>query len=134
MTEHAQTETKKILVVDDERDVEWLFRQRFRREMRRGQLDFAFVFSGEEALGYLRQGGAAPVVLVLSDINMPGMTGLDLLQEIKKEHPALKVVMITAYGDERNYRTAMTYGADDYFTKPLDFAALKEKVVPRAAQ
>ncbi len=120
---------EKILVVDDEPDVEWLFRQRFRREIRAGQFGFAFVLSGEEALGYLRRGGAADIVLVLSDINMPGMTGLDLLQAVKDEYPALKVMMITAYGDDRNYRAAMTYGADDYFTKPLDFTTLKEKMV-----
>lgn len=124
------SEKKRILIVDDEPDVEWLFRQRFRREIRAGKLDLTFALSGEEALGHLREGGAADVVLVLSDINMPGMTGLDLLKRLKEEFPGLKVMMITAYGDERNYQTAMTYGADDYFTKPLDFDALKEKVVP----
>ncbi|NBC00800.1 MAG: response regulator [Bacteroidetes bacterium] len=122
--------TEKILIVDDERDVEWLFRQRFRRELRRGELDFAFAFSGAEALRYLRSGSAAGVVLVLSDINMPGMTGLELLKHIKAEHPELKVVMITAYGDERNHQRALSYGADDYFTKPIDFESLKQQVAP----
>ncbi len=125
-----ETTTEKILIVDDERDVEWLFRQRFRRELRRGELDFTFAFSGEEALRYLRSGRAAGVVLVLSDINMPGMTGLELLKHIKAEHPELKVVMITAYGDEHNHQTALSYGADDYFTKPIDFDVLKEQVAP----
>lgn len=126
----AAPTTEKILIVDDERDVEWLFRQRFRRELRRGELAFAFAFSGDEALRYLRDGGAAGLVLVLSDINMPGMTGLELLKHIKAEHPELKVVMITAYGDEHNHETALSYGADDYFTKPLDFEALKKQVAP----
>ena len=125
-----ETTTEKILIVDDEQDVEWLFRQRFRRELRRGELDFTFAFSGEEALRYLRSGRAAGVVLVLSDINMPGMTGLELLKHIKAEHPELKVVMITAYGDEHNHQTALSYGADDYFTKPIDFDVLKEQVAP----
>ena len=125
-----ETTTEKILIVDDERDVEWLFRQRFRRELRRGELDFTFAFSGEEALRYLRSGRAAGVVLVLSDINMPGMTGLELLKHIKAEHPELKVVMITAYGDEHNHQRALSYGADDYFTKPIDFDVLKEQVAP----
>ena len=125
-----KTTTEKILIVDDERDVEWLFRQRFRRELRRGELDFTFAFSGEEALRYLRSGRAAGVVLVLSDINMPGMTGLELLKHIKAEHPELKVVMITAYGDEQNHQRALSYGADDYFTKPIDFDVLKEQVAP----
>lgn len=127
---HDETATEKILIVDDEQDVEWLFRQQFRRELRRGELAFAFAFSGAEALRYLRDGGAAGVVLVLSDINMPGMTGLELLKHIKAEHPELKVVMVTAYGDEHNHQTALSQGADDYFTKPLDFEALKQQVAP----
>jgi len=125
-----ETTTEKILMVDEEEDVEWLFRQRFRRELRRGELDFAFAFSGEEALRYLRSGSAAGVVLVLTDINMPGMTGLELLKHIKAEHPELKVVMITAYGDEHNHQRALSYGADDYFTKPIDFESLKQQVAP----
>jgi len=126
----ADRTAEKILIVDDEQDVEWLFRQRFRRELRRGELQLAFVLSGEEALRYLRDGGAASVVLVLSDINMPGMTGLELLKQIKAEHPELKVVMVTAYGDEHHHQTALSYGADDYFTKPIDFEALKERMAP----
>ncbi len=121
-------EPQKILVVDDEPDVEWLFRQRFRRGIRAGAVAFAFAASAEAALGYLRQDAAADGVLVLSDINMPGMSGLELLRVLKTQYPALKIVLITAYGDERNRRTAMTYGADDYFTKPLDFSALRHHI------
>jgi CheY-like chemotaxis protein len=117
-----------ILVVDDEQDVQWLFRQRFRREVKAGQLSLQFAFSGKEALDYLQQGGAAHVVTVLSDINMPGMTGLELLQKIKTAYPDLKVIMITAYSDEYNYQTALASGADDYFTKPIDFSTLKRKI------
>lgn len=120
----------KVLVVDDEKDVEWLFRQRFRREVRSGELELAFAFSGQEALDYLRR-SAADVMLVLSDINMPGMTGLELLKTIKAEYPDLKVMMITAYGDGHNYDEAMRCGADDYFTKPLDFSTLKSKMTTR---
>jgi CheY-like chemotaxis protein len=118
----------KALVVDDEPDVQWLFQQRFRKELRQGLLQLRFAFSGEEALSYLRTGGAADVILALSDINMPGMTGIELLRRIKREHPDLKVHMITAYGDERNYQMAMAYGADGYVTKPIDFEMLKKEI------
>ena len=115
-----------VLVVDDEEDVQWLFKQRFRREIKAGALVFHFAFSGEEALGYLGQEGAASIVLVLSDINMPGMTGLDLLRTIKQDFTDLPVHMITAYGNEETYRKALAYGADGYLTKPLDFDQLKQ--------
>jgi CheY-like chemotaxis protein len=119
----------KILVVDDEKDVQFLFQQRFRREIKSGSIDFAFAFSGEEALDYLNQ-NAQEAVLILSDINMPGMSGLELLERIKKEFhkPPPKVMMITAYGDEENFNTAKRLGADDFLTKPVDFKLLKEKL------
>ncbi len=117
-----------ILVVDDEQDVQWLFKQRFRREVRAGHLSLQFALSGKEALDYLKRGGAAHVVTVLSDINMPGMTGLELLRQIKMAYPDLKVIMLTAYSDESNYQTALDCGADDYFTKPIDFSILKQKI------
>ncbi len=119
----------KILVVDDERDVEALFRQRFRKELRAGEVDFKFVFSAEEALDYLRQLSPFNLVLVLSDINMPGMTGLDLLKIIKEQFPHLQVFMISAYGDDENHKTAQSYGADDFVTKPVDFTHLKNKIL-----
>ena len=119
----------KILVVDDEKDVQILFEQRFRREMRNGEMEFAFAFSGEEALGYLKELNHE-AVLILSDINMPGMSGLELLRHIKEKHhePPPVVMMITAYGDADNYNTAMKLGADDFLTKPVDFSTLKEKL------
>lgn len=119
----------KILVVDDEKDIQPLFEQRFRKEIRNGEIAFEFAFSGEEALKYL-DGNRHEAVLILSDINMPGMNGLELLDRIKQEHklPPPFVMMITAYGDEDNYKRAMELGADDFLTKPVDFDELKEKI------
>ena len=119
----------KILVVDDEVDVQLLFKQRFRMEIKNEEMNFAFAFSGEEALVYLGKHNHE-AVLILSDINMPGMSGLDLLKEIKQKHknPPPVVMMITAYGDEENYNTAMKLGADDFLTKPVEFNILKEKL------
>jgi YesN/AraC family two-component response regulator len=114
-----------VLVVDDEADVQHLFKQYFRRDIRAGAIGFRFAFSGEEALSILEEQPAS-VVLVLSDINMPGMTGLDLLRSIKQHYAAVKVIMITAYGDEEKHTRAMRYGADGYLTKPIDFDELNE--------
>ena len=124
----------KILVVDDERDVQVLFEQRFRKEIKSGEMELVFAFSGEEALEYM-QANEHEAVLILSDINMPGMSGLELLQHIKEkyEKPPPIVMMITAYGDAENYNTAMRLGADDFLTKPVDFSALKEKLKTRIA-
>ena len=118
----------KVLIVDDEQDVELLFRQRFRKELREGDFNFHFAFTAESALNYLRTLQPFDVVLVLSDINMPGMNGLELLRLIKNDFPDLKVIMVTAYGDEANHQTAITYGADDFITKPVDFNFLKERI------
>lgn len=119
----------KILVVDDEKDVQDLFKQRFRREIKNGEMNFVFAFSGEEALAYLNQHDHE-VVLILSDINMPGMSGLELLDHIKHKYliPPPVVMMITAYGDAENYNMAKQLGADDFLTKPVDFTLLKEKL------
>jgi len=119
----------KILVVDDEKDMQTLFEQRFRKEIRNGEMEFVFAFSGEEALTYLNIHNHE-VVLILSDINMPGMSGLELLEHIKQKYskPPPTVMMITAYGDQENYDTAMSLGADDFLTKPVDFTLLKEKL------
>jgi CheY-like chemotaxis protein len=120
---------EKILVVDDERDIKTLFEQRFRKEIKSGELDFVFAFSGEEALSYMKDHDRE-AVLILSDINMPGMSGLELLKHIKEkyEKPPPIVMMITAYGDQENYNQAMQLGADDFLTKPVDFISLKEKL------
>lgn len=119
----------KILVVDDERDVQILFEQRFRKEIRNGEIELAFAFSGEEALSFM-QNHHQEAVLILSDINMPGMSGLELLEQIKQkyEKPPPVVMMITAYGDQENYNRAIQLGADDFLTKPVDFVTLKEKL------
>ena len=119
----------KILVVDDERDIQTLFEQRFRKEIRSAEMNFVFAFSGEEALQYI-QANEHEAVLILSDINMPGMNGLELLKRIKSKYatPPPIVMMITANGDDDNYQAAMKLGADDFLTKPVDFAYLKEKL------
>jgi CheY-like chemotaxis protein len=119
----------KILVVDDEQDVKTLFQQRFRKEIRNKELEFVFAFSGEDALK-LMNSMDQEAILILSDINMPGMTGLELLKTIKKKYlkPPPVVMIITAYGDEENRRTAKNLGADDFLTKPLDFTLLKTKL------
>ena len=119
----------KILVVDDETDVQALFEQRFRKEIKGGEMEFVFAFSGEDAITYLNS-HEHEAVLILSDINMPGMSGLDLLERIKKKgyKPPPVVMMITAYGDDENFNLAKDLGADDFLTKPLDFTALKEKL------
>ncbi|HEY9633203.1 MAG TPA: response regulator [Coleofasciculaceae cyanobacterium] len=119
----------KIMVVDDEVDVQLLFTQKFRREIKAGKIKFHFAFSGHEALEYLNSQDDGCVVLILSDINMPGMNGLELLKIIKDSFPQLKVYMITAYGDEQNYQVAMDYGADDYLHKPVEFDKLKERIL-----
>ena len=122
----------KILVVDDETDIQTLFEQRFRKEIRSGEMIFVFAFSGEDALKYLNA-HEHEAVLILSDINMPGMSGLDLLGHIKQKYhkPPPIVMMITAYGDAENYSLAKELGADDFLTKPVDFALLKEKLKPK---
>ena len=118
----------KILVVDDEHDVEPLFRMRFRREIRNGDIELIFAFSGEEALTQLSEHGKADVVLVLSDINMPGMTGLELLKKIKADPPPVPVCMMTAYDNDEYRGKAEDLECDGYVSKPIDFAALKEKI------
>ncbi len=120
----------KVMVVDDERDVEVLFRQRFRKELRQGKIVFQFAFSGEEAVEYLETNGATELVLILSDINMPGMNGLELLHIIKKRFPeAPRVFMITAYADDHSRAKAKKYGCDAYLTKPLDFEVLRQRIL-----
>ncbi len=123
----ADTPTR-ALVVDDETDVQFLFTQKFRREVRKGLLEFVFATSGEEALEKLRSGEAADVVVVLSDINMPGMSGLDLLATITSEFPDVEVYMVTAYDDGQLESTALQGGARGYLTKPIDFGTLKGEV------
>lgn len=119
----------KILVVDDEADVQPLFLQRFRKEIKTHEFEFDFALSGEAALDYLKE-KHSEIVLILSDINMPGMSGLELLSRIRHEYdvPPPVVMMITAYCDDENRKQAMNNGANDFLTKPLDFNLLKEKL------
>lgn len=119
----------KVMVVDDEEDIQYLFTQKFRKEIKAGQIHFCFSLSAEAALEYLENHKEASIVLILSDINMPGMNGIELLRIIKEKFPDLKVFMITAYEDENNHQTAMAYGADDYITKPVNFEVLKNKIM-----
>jgi CheY-like chemotaxis protein len=124
-----KTEKKmKFLVVDDEKDVEMLFRQKFRKEIRSGHLELEFAFSGQHALEILRSQKPPEVMYIFSDINMPGMTGLELLDQVKNDFPLIKVSMISAYGDTENYEKAMSSGAKEFFTKPIDFDSLKNEV------
>jgi CheY-like chemotaxis protein len=119
----------KILIVDDEADVQPLFLQHFRKELRQHDFEFDFALSGEEALEFMKK-EHSEIVLILSDINMPGMSGIDLLSKIRHDYhePEPIVMMITAYGDDENHRQAMENGANDFLTKPLDFNLLKEKL------
>jgi CheY-like chemotaxis protein len=117
-----------ILVVDDEPDVAELFRQRFRREVRQGTYVMHFAASGAEALDRLAGEIQPQLVAVLSDINMPGMDGLELLAEIKQRFPDLPVMMVTAYGDNERRRVAAEKGAAEFITKPVDFEQLKAQL------
>ena len=117
-----------ILIVDDEPDVAEMFRQRFRREARQGTYVLHFAASGEEALDKLEDGVRPELIVILSDINMPGMDGLSLLREIKTRRPDLPVMMVTAYGDEERRRQATEAGALQFLNKPVDFDMLKEEL------
>jgi CheY-like chemotaxis protein len=127
--------TVSILVVDDESDVAELFRQRFRREVRQGSYVMHFANSGEEALRKLASGIEPHLIVILSDINMPGMDGLELLGAIKQRFPDLPVMMVTAYGDDERRRRASELGAFEFITKPVDFDQLRAQLqnLPTAA-
>src|SRR5215510_14311145 len=120
-----------ILVVDDEPDVEMLFRQHFRRE---GRFTMQFARSGETALQRIADAADVSLILILSDINMPGMTGLELLPKAKAARPDVPVIMITAYGDAETKRKALESGADALFTKPIDFGMLRGEIDTRVQQ
>ena len=124
----------RILVVDDESDMEALFRQQFRRDLKAGRFGMEFATSAQQALGMIEEAGGRDIVLLLSDINMPGMSGLDLLPRAKAARPDLPVIMVTAYGDANTRRRALEGGAEDLLPKPIDFAALRAEVDRRLAR
>lgn len=118
----------KFLVVDDERDIEMLFKQKFRKELRKGDIELQFAFSGEEAMEILESKQPPDVMYIFSDINMPGMSGFDLLDEVKDQYPQIDVSMISAYGDSENYEKAINSGAKEFYTKPINFESIKKEV------
>jgi CheY-like chemotaxis protein len=120
-----------ILVVDDEPDVEMLFRQQFRRDIRAGRFVMEFALSAAEALRMIGDAQGASLILILSDINMPGISGLELLPKAKAARPDVPVIMITAYGDAETKRKALESGAEALLTKPIDFAALRGEIETR---
>jgi CheY-like chemotaxis protein len=120
-----------ILVVDDEPDMEVLFRQQFRRDLRDGRFTMEFAQSGDMALQRIADVAGVSLILILSDINMPGMSGLELLPKAKAARPDVPIIMITAYGDAETKRKALEGGADALFTKPIDFAALRNEIETR---
>jgi CheY-like chemotaxis protein len=126
--------TVSILVVDDEIDVADLFRQQFRREVRQGHYVMHFALSGEEAVTKLENGIEPTLIVILSDINMPGMDGLQLLAEIKQRFPDMPVMMVTAYGDDERRHRASELGAFEFVTKPGDFDHLKAQLRHLSAQ
>ena len=123
-----------VLVVDDEPDVEALFRQQFRRDLRAERFVMDFANSASEALTRVASSGGQSLILILSDINMPGMTGLEMLPRVKQIRPDVPVIMITAYGDPETRRKAIEGGATGLLTKPIDFAMLREEIDTRLTQ
>jgi len=123
-----------ILVVDDEPDVELLFRQHFRRDLREARFAMEFAQSAATALQCIADAGNRSLILILSDINMPGMSGLDLLPKAKAMRPDVPIVMITAYGDAETKRKALENGAEALLTKPIDFAMLRNEIDTRVGR
>jgi CheY-like chemotaxis protein len=123
-----------ILIVDDEPDVELLFRQRFRQDVKAGRFSMEFAQSAVAALQRISDMRGAPLILILSDINMPGMSGLDMLPKARAARPDVPVIMITAYGDAETTRKALEGGAKSLLTKPIDFAMLRDEIEARLVQ
>ena len=127
-TPEPTREPTRILIVDDEPDIELMMRQKMRRKVRKGLYELEFALNGREALEKLDNGGAGGIDMVVTDINMPIMNGLELLSELAKHHPGLKSIVVSAYGDMENIRIAMNLGAFDFVTKPVDFADLEATI------
>jgi CheY-like chemotaxis protein len=122
-----------VLVVDDEPDVEMLFRQQFRRDLRDNRFRMDFARSAVSALQRISDAAGESLILILSDINMPGMSGLEMLPKAKAARPDVPVIMITAYGDDNTRRKALEGGAEEILTKPIDFVALRMEIDGRVA-
>jgi CheY-like chemotaxis protein len=120
-----------VLVVDDEPDVEELFRQQFRRDLRAERFVMEFAISAADALARIAGVVQQSLILILSDINMPGMTGLEMLPKAKALRPDVPIIMITAYGDAETKRRAIEGGAEGLLTKPIDFTFLREEIDTR---
>lgn len=118
----------KIMVVDDEPDIQMLFEQQFRKEIKSDKVKFHFALSAESALEYLKEKTNSDLRLIFSDINMPGMNGIELLKQVKTNYPDLSIYMITAYGDEKSRQQAIKLGCDDYLSKPIDFDDLRNRI------
>lgn len=121
-------ETTRIMVVDDEPDVEILFKQHFRKEIKAGKLDLIFAFSAKQALDYLENDIPPSVIYMFSDINMPEISGMELLKQIQQSYPSIKVSMISAYSDTDSIKNALADGAEHFFCKPIDFSDLKQRI------
>jgi len=126
--------TLLVLVVDDEPDVEILFRQQFRRELRSGRFTMEFAPSAPAALKRITDAETVSLILILSDINMPGMTGLELLPKARTARPDVPIIMITAYGDADTKRKALEAGAEALLTKPIDFGLLRNEIETRVVR
>jgi len=118
----------KIMVVDDEPDIQFLFQLEFNNEISENRIQFHFAISGKEAMEFFKLNDPSDLGLILSDINMPEMDGLTLLDKLKTNYPTLKVCMVTAYGDEEIRNKAEKLGCDDYVTKPINFSDLRDKI------
>jgi CheY-like chemotaxis protein len=123
--------TVSVLVVDDEPDLEVLFRQQFRRELRARRFVMDFAGSAAQALNRISDTGEQMLILILSDINMPGMSGLEMLPELRARRPDVPVIMITAYGDAETRKTALERGAQALLTKPIDFGQVRQAIEAR---
>ena len=123
--------TTYIVVVDDEPDVEYMFRQQFRRDLRSGRFRMEFALSATAALEHVEAIPDPSLILILSDINMPGMTGLEMLPKVKAQRPRVPVIMITAYGDDATKKRAVELGAAGLLSKPIDFSLLRQEIKQR---
>ncbi len=117
---------KKIMIVDNEPDTQYLFSKKFKKEVKAGKFEFIFAASAQEALSYLDSENHQTIDLIISDINLPGINGLEMLKIIKEKYPTINVCMLTAHGYDNHYKLAKEYGANDYLIKPINFAEIKD--------